>query len=92
MRISGHVSASVGDVRIVVPGADYYADEMPAPVVGAGGDGSGISDIPPLPVWRLRAMQPQRVPAAVREFDLTGAELSHYVVGGEITILDELCP
>jgi hypothetical protein len=90
VRISGPVSASIGNARVVVPSADYYARQTPGAVDTAGG--FGTSDVPPLPVWKLRAMDPGSAAPGVEEFDLTDRELSQYVVGGEITMLEDICP
>ena len=92
LRISGCVSASVGGSRMDVPSADYYADEVPVAVAGAGHARFKASDVAPLSVWRLTAMVARAGSAHGRHFDLTEEELSRYVVSGEITILEGICP
>ena len=92
VRISGCVFALVGGSRTDVPSADYFADEVPVAVAGARHDRSGMSEVPPFSVWRLTAIGAQCRPGHGRHFDLTEEELSRYVVSGEITILEGICP
>ena len=92
VRISGLVSASVGNTHIVIPGADYYAEESPAASGDTRQDGFEESDVVRLPVWTLKAIEPQRVPDEAREFALTDEAFSQHVVAGEITILEDMCP